>query len=228
MKCIINVAIGDRYPKEQEVLGKSLAKHFDGDFLAWTDWPNDNYNKANHYNVKAAAFEEAIKKGYSQILWLDSPVIALKDVGPIFDTITANGYLTMKNDAYHCAESCNDNSLEYFKVTRDQAATFQEHAGGAIGVDMRDSEGRQLIELFIKACKEGACDGSRLHDGQSKDPRFKYHRQCQSVISLAANTLGLPYTMLWDDMITLRPNKKKDRTILCWTHRNGVMLNITP
>jgi hypothetical protein len=226
MKCIINVAIGEKYVKEQEQLGESLKKHFDGDFLHWTEFPNDNYNKANPYNVKAAAFEEAIKRGYSQILWLDSPVVALNDVGPIFDTITANGYLTMKNDSYRCDETCSDASLAYFKFTRDQAATFQEHGSGAIGVDMRDSEGRQLIELFIKGCKEGACDGSRYHDGQSRDPRFKFHRQDQSVLSLSSHTLGLPYTMLWDDLITLRPNKRTERTILCWTHRSGVLLNL--
>lgn len=226
MKCIINVALGERYLKEQEQLGISLKKHFDGDFLRWTEFPNDNYNKANPYNVKAAAFEEAIKRGYEQILWLDCPVVALNDVSPIFDTITANGYLTMKNDAYRCDETCSDASLAYFKFTRDQAATFQEHGSGIIGVDMTDSEGKALIELFIKACKEGACDGSRYHDGQSRDPRFKFHRQDQSVLSLSAHTLGLPYTMLWDDLITLRPNKRTERTILCWTHRSGVVLNL--
>jgi hypothetical protein len=225
MRCIINVAIGGRYPKEQQRLGNSLAKHFDGDFLHWSDFPNDNYNKENKYNAKAAAFEEAIKKGYKQILWVDSPVVALKAVGPIFDFIKEKGYLTMKNDNYNCAETSNDKSLEYFKVTRDQAANFQEHAGGIIGIDMENPKGKQLIELFIQACKEGIADGSRNHDGQSKDPRFKFHRQCQTVISLAANKLGLPYTMEWDKgMIALRPNKRTDKTILCWSHRSGVTL----
>jgi hypothetical protein len=225
MRCIINVAIGGRYPKEQQRLGKSLAKHFDGDFLHWMNFPNDNYNRANPYNAKAAAFEEAIKKGYKQILWVDCPVVALNAVGPIFDSIKGNGYLTLKNDGFNCAQTCSDACLEYFKVTRDQAATFQEHAGGIIGVDMENPKGKELIELFIQACKDGACDGSRKHDGQSNDPRFQFHRQCQSVISLAANTLGLPYTMEWDkDIICLRPNKRNDKTILCWSHRSGVTL----
>jgi len=225
MRCIINVAIGGRYPKEQQRLGNSLAKHFDGDFLHWTDFPNDNYNKENKYNAKAAAFEEAIKKGYKQILWLDSPVVALKAVGPLFDFIKEKGYLTMKNYEYNCALSCNDRSLEYFKVTRDQAASFQEHGSGVIGIDIENPKGKQLVELFIQACKDGIADGSRYHDDQSKDPRFRFHRQDQSVLSLAANTLGLPYTMEWDkDLITLSPNKRTEKTILCWSHRNGYTL----
>jgi len=225
MRCIINVAIGGRYPKEQQRLGKSLAKHFDGDFLHWTDFPNDNYNKANPYNAKAAAFEEAIKKGYKQILWVDCPVVALKSLEPIFDSIQEDGYLTLKNGGFNCAQTCSDACLAYFKVTRDQAATFQEHAGGIIGIDMENPKGKELIELFIQACKDGACDGSRKHDGQSKDPRFQFHRQCQSVISLAANTLGLPYTMIWDKgPITLLPHKRTEKTILCWSHRNGFKL----
>lgn len=225
MRCIINVATGGRYIKEQERLGKSLAKHFEGDFLHWTDFPNDNYNKENKYNAKASAFEEAIQKGYTQILWLDSPVVAVKAVAPIFESIQANGYLTIKNDSYNCAQTCSDKCLAYFKVTRDQAEGFQEHAGGAIGIDMTHPKGKELIEKFIQACKDGACDGSRKHDGQSQDSRFKFHRQCQSVISLAANILALPPTMTWDDLITLHPNKKTDKTILCWSHRRNHVLS---
>ena len=226
MRCIINVAIGGRYPKEQQRLGNSLKKYFDGDFLNWSEFPNDNFNKENKYNAKASAFEEAIKMGYTQILWVDSPVVALKSLNPIFNSIEENGYLTMKNDAYNCAMSCSDACLKYFNVTRDDAERMQEHAGGIIGVDITNPKGRKLIELFIQACKDGACDGSRDHDGQSSDPRFKFHRQCQSVLSLAANTLGLPYTMEWDvGPIVLRPNKVHANTILAWTHRSGVLLS---
>lgn len=225
MRCIINVAIGGRYPKEQQQLGNSLKKYFDGEFLHWSEFPNDNYNKENNYNVKASAFEEAIKMGYTQILWLDSPVVALKPVEPIFESIKENGYLTIKNDEYRCSMSCSDASLAYFNVTRDEAENFQEHASGVIGVDVTHPKGRQLIELFIQGCKDGACDGSREHDGQSSDPRFRFHRQDQSVLSLAANTLGLPYTMKWDvGPIVLRPNRVHDNTILAWTHRSGVLL----
>lgn len=225
MRCIINVAIGGRYPKEQARLAASLKKHFDGDFLGWTEFPNDNYNKTNHYNAKAAAFEEAIKKGYKQILWVDSPVVALKAVGPLFDSIKTNGYLTIKNHNYNCAQTCSDACLAHFKVTRDEAENFQEHAGGMIGINMENPEGKKLVERFIEACKAGACDGSRGHDGQSKDPRFKFHRQCQSVISLAANTLGLKPTIEWNKgPITLCPDQRTADTILCWSHRGKARL----
>lgn len=228
MRCIINVALGKQYHKEQKRLGISLAKHFDGDFLQWTVFPNNSYNKANKYNGKAAAFEEAIKRGYKQILWLDCPVFAVKDIKPIFDSIEQNGYLTIHNRVgnkeENCAQTCSDACLAYFKVTRDQAEGFKEHAGGVIGIDMTNPKGKQLIETFIQACKDGACDGSRKHDGQSKDPRFKYHRQCQSVISLSANVLGLPPTMVWDDVITLTPLKKNKKTILCWSRRGGYLI----
>jgi len=222
MRCIINVAIGGRYPKEQERLGKSLNKHFDGKFLHWTEFPCTGYS-SNPYNAKAAAFEEAIKKGYKQILWLDSPVVALKSLTPIFDSIESNGYLTIKGNA-NCAQICSDACLDYFKVSRDQAEGFQEHSGGVIGIDMTNPKGKELIEAFIKACKGGAADGSRHHDNQSQDSRFKYHRQCQSVISMCANILELKPTMKWNDLITLHPNRKTAKTILSWTHRRGHIL----
>jgi len=225
MRCIINVAIGGRYPKEQQRLKASLEGRFDGAFLHWTEFPNQNYNTANHYNAKAAAFEEAIKQGYKQILWVDSPVVALKDVGPIFHKIATDGYLTIKNSGYNCSQTCSDACLAYFGVTRDQAEGYQEHASGVIGISMENPKAKELIKIFIQACKDGACDGSRYHDGQSTDPRFMFHRQDQSVLSVAANILGLPPTMEFNrGMITVCPNNRSDSTILCWSHRRGQVL----
>jgi hypothetical protein len=201
-KCVINVAIGGHYPREQQRLGETLKEHkFDGDFLSWGDFPNNNYNKQNRYNCKAAAFEEALKRGYTQILWLDTPAIALKSIQPVFDKIKEHGYYTIRNWSYNCAQTCSDKSLAYYGVSRDEAEKMEEHAGGVIGIDYTNPKGKALLDMFIKGCKEGACDGSRLHDNQSTDPRFLFHRQCQSVISMSANILKLPPVNNWEELV---------------------------
>ena len=227
MRCIINVIIGNntdkqkKYIEKQERLRKSLEKHFNGTFLSWNgEFPNDNYNKKNPYNVKAAAFEEAIKQGYKQILWVDSPVVAIRDVSPLFDMIEKDGYLTVKNNNWNCAQSVNDKCLKYFGITRDEAENVHEHAGGFIGVDITNPKGEALIGMFIRACKDGAADGSRYHDNQSSDPRFLFHRHCQSVITLSANKLGLPYTILWNKgPVALNPSKIHNNTIMAGGER---------
>jgi hypothetical protein len=186
----------------------------------WTEFPNKKYDEKNVYNAKAAAFEEAILQGYDQILWLDSPVVAMRDVSPIFEKIEREGYLTLQNGYYTCAQICNDTCLEYFKVTRDEAEKIPERASGIIGISMKNKKASEMIHMFIRACKDGACNGSRKHDGQSKDPRFKFHRQDQSVISLCANAVGLPTNDAWDiGQIALHPDKRNEKTIFCWTHR---------
>jgi hypothetical protein len=214
MRCIINVSIGGRYPKEQERLRASLEGRFHGSTLMWTEFPNKKYNEDNPYNAKAAAFEEAILQGYEQILWVDSPVVAMRDVTPIFEKIERDGYLTIENGNNISAKSCSNACLEYFKVSRDEAEKMPEHAAGIIGINMKHKKASEMILMFIRACKDGACVQ-------------KTQAQCQSVISLCANILSLPPTETWDtDIITLHPNKRTPKTILCWTHRGPHTLPI--
>lgn len=205
-KCIINVAIekpGLKYVEKQIRLGKTLNENnFDGDYLTWTTFPNQNYNTKNAYNCKASAFEEALKLGYTEILWLDAACVVVNPIQPVFDKIKEYGYYTIKNWNYTCDMTCSDNSLNYYGISRDTAQTFQEHAGGVIGIDYNNPKGKALLDMFIKGCKEGACDGSRLHDNQSSDPRFLFHRQCQSVISMSANILNLPPIEKWEELFS--------------------------
>lgn len=217
-KCVINVAIGGHYPGEQKRLGDSLKEHnFDGDFLTWTDFPNNNYNKQNRYNCKAAAFEEVLKRGYTQILWLDAPAVLRKPLTPIFDKISTDGYCTILNHSYNCAQTCSDKCLEYYGISRDKAETFQEHASGIIGINYNHPNGKKLLDMFIKGCKEGACDGSRLHDNQSSDKRFLFHRQDQSVLSMAANIIGLPPNEHWNSgLVGQHVINETPKTIILW------------
>ena len=217
-KCIINVAIGDGYRIEQIRLGKTLKEHeFDGDFLTWTDFANDNYNKENRYNCKAAAFEEALKQGYTQLLWLDCPAIAIKNIQPIFDKIHSDGYYTIQNHDYNCAQTCSDKCLEYYNISRDTAETFQEHASGVIGINYDNPKGKKLLDMFIKGCKDGAADGSRVHDNQSSDKRFLFHRQDQSVLSITANIIGLPPNEFWNSgLVAYHKISVIPKTIIVW------------
>jgi hypothetical protein len=234
MRCVINVILGNKTPKQrgyaakQEELRASLAEHFDGKFLSWTSFPNDNYDKENPYNAKAAAFEEAMKQGFTQILWVDAPVVAIKDVSPLFDRIEKDGYLLIKNNGWNCAETVSDACLKYFDVSRDEAEEVKEVAGGFIGIDTKNPKGKKLIDTFIQACKDGAANGSRFHNNQSQDPRFRFHRQCQSVITLSAHKQGLKHTLDWNTgPVALDPSKVHTGTIMAWSGRNGHRLNTT-
>jgi hypothetical protein len=218
-KCVINVAIhkpGLDYLKKQIRLGKTLKENnFDGNYLTWTSFPNQNYNTKNAYNCKAAAFEEALKQGYTKLLWLDGACVVVNPIQPIFDKINQYGYYTIKNWDYTCAQTCSDKSLEYYGISRDTAQTFTEHAGGVIGIDYNNPKGKALLDMFIKSCKEGVCEGSRLHDNQSTDLRFLFHRQCQSAISMSANVLELPPIENWEESFSYN-NDIHSKTVGRW------------
>jgi hypothetical protein len=234
MRCVINVILGNKTPKQrgyvaqQQQLRDSLAEHFDGTFLSWTEFPNDNYDTANPYNAKAAAFEEAMKQGFTQILWVDAPVVARNDLSPLFDRMEKDGYLLIKNHSWNCAQTVSDACLNYFDISRDEAEKVQEIASGVMGIDTENPKGKKLIDAFIQACKDGAANGSRHHNNQSQDQRFRFHRQEQSVLSMIAYKQGLKHTLSWNNgPVALDPSKIHTGTLLAWSARNGHRLNTT-
>jgi hypothetical protein len=187
--CIISAGIGGWYPKGVERLKRSLIYHgFNWDILTWTDWPNNSFDNSCNYNVKAAAFEEAIKQEYTRILWLDASVWAIKDPNPIFDIIDQKGYYFWAN-GYNCAQECSDICLDYFKISRDIAEQMLVVSTSMFGVNITNPIGKEFIEKFLKSAKDKVFHGSRLHDNQSSDPRFLWHRQDQSAASIIANQL---------------------------------------
>jgi len=188
---IINAGKGFWYPKGTKRLVQSLKDvEWDGDVLTWYDYPNNEFDKTCPYTIKASCFLEAIKRGYTQILWCDSSVWAIKNPKPIFDYINENGYFFWKS-GHNCAQTCSDNCLNYFGVDRDTAESYDDCSSGVLGVNLKSNIGKEFIETWIKSAKDGVFHGSRLHDNQSKDHRFMFHRQDQSAASVIIGKMGL-------------------------------------
>ena len=182
---------GTPYKRGQERLKNSLIHHgFRYDFLAFEDWPNDNYSKLCGYNIKAAAFEEAIKQGYERILWLDSSVWAVKPVEPLFDYIDHNGWYFYSN-GFNMAQTADDNALRYFGLTRDQAERIPDLSSSMFGLHMGNPRAQEFVKLWLESAKLGMWDTSREHGGGSKDPRFMFDRQDQSCASIIRYQLDM-------------------------------------
>ncbi len=192
--CVINVAIGSWYPQGQKRLLRSLDMNgWNWDILTWTDWPNDNFDKSCVYNAKAAAFEEAIKQGYTHILWMDCSMWVIGDPNKMMDIINDEGYY-IGMSGFNCANVCSDSCLQYFGVSRDQAEAFADGQTGCFGVNLENPTARQFIETWLQSAKDKIFHGSREHDNQSSDPRFMFHRQDQACASIIANKLKMKLT----------------------------------
>lgn len=120
-RCIVNVATGDFYCKMQERLIQSFSNSVDKsivmdsgvyldalhhrrgtgiDLLYWKDClpVGSRPHSESPYGFKVHAIKAAYEKGYTSILWLDSPAYAVKeDVSPIFDKIEKEGYYAMSH-----------------------------------------------------------------------------------------------------------------------------------
>lgn len=195
--CIVTACIIDHEHKQWYLKGINrlsqslLQTKYAGDFVAYRNtWPNDNYNKIGPYNIKASAIEEALKKGYTKILWCDCSVWALKTPDGIFDMITKEGVL-MLTSGYNAAQTCSDKCLEYFNITRDEAEKIPDTSTGCFGFDYETSIGKEFADKWIKSAKDGVFLGSKNHDSQSADPRFLFHRQDQSAASIICGQMNI-------------------------------------
>lgn len=196
---IINCGYGNWYGQGSRRLAKSL------NFVGWAGQtiiyedeypPNCPLHEDVPYYMKIAAFEEAIRQGYTHILWCDSSMWAVENPVKMFDIIDEQGFW-MFSSGYNMAQSANDYALAVAGLDRNDAENTIEWASGLVGVNLNNPDGKHLYETWKYYMDEGLSKGSRLHDNQSADPRFLFHRQDQTCLSLSAhkhqlkNTRGL-------------------------------------
>jgi hypothetical protein len=193
---IICAGIGHWYGQGVRRLERTLNfEGWGGSILTWKDeYPPGSYvHEHIPYYFKIAAFKEAIRQGFTHILWVDASFFAVKNPMPMFDLINDQGYYFFSS-GYSLAQSVNDRALDFVGLSRDEAEGITEWASGCVGINLNNPEGSQLYAKWKYYMDEGLSIGSRLHDNQSQDPRFKFHRQDQSCLSLAAWKLELKNT----------------------------------
>lgn len=190
---IISAGIGNWYGQGVRRLERTLNfEGWGGSILTWKDeYPPNSYTHEDFpYYMKIAAFEEAIRQGFTHILWVDASFFAVKNPVKMFDLFNDQGYYFFSS-GYNLAQSVNDNALAAVGLSRDEAGGVNEWASGCVGINMDNPDGSKLYKRWKELMDAGLSRGSRFHDNQSSDRRFLFHRQDQSCLSLAAWELGL-------------------------------------
>jgi hypothetical protein len=190
---IISAGIGGWYSAGIDRLERSLSYHgWAGDVLTW----KDRYPPASHkheeipYYFKIAAFEWALYRQYTHVLWVDASFWAIQNPIPLFDLFNSKGFYMFRS-GYNCAQTISDAALSALDCNRDDMEGQPEYASGAVGVNFENPDGRRLYAYWKHLMDMGLSKGSRNHDNQSQDSRFLFHRQDQSCLSLAMYKLGL-------------------------------------
>ncbi len=177
-KCVVSFADTKFYQDKMKRLEDSLKGNFDGAFLGFTDVNQIGSppHKEIPYAFKPYAIQKAIDMGYDLILWLDSPVVAIKSIEPVFDHIESNGYVFFNNYGHPLGKWTNDKTLAYFDTTREEAMEIRQIMACVMGFDMRNASVYYLFQDYKSLAFE-------LYPGD-----WSSHRHDQSIMSLLLAT----------------------------------------
>jgi hypothetical protein len=128
----------------------------------------------NPYAFKIYAIEKLREMGYTEIFWMDASLVMVADFSPIWEWIWQKGFFF--EEAGHWAGSwCNQETLNYFGITREQAMTMPMFAAGYCGFDFKNG----LAQEFFAEWKESMLNG--CFRGSWTDHR--HDMTCASIIA---------------------------------------------
>ncbi|MCS5690414.1 hypothetical protein NZK33_00250 [Cyanobium sp. FGCU-6] len=214
-QCVISLGIGkDTYTACLRRLEESLRRvRFDGDFIYWNEiYPE---NSPEHFSApfgfKPYCFFAARQLGYDQILWIDSPCIAIRSLEPVFKDMESHGYILFNNNyGQTMGQWSSDEALAKNGLTREQALRIPEIPCSVLGLDLRSSIAQQFLHDWNCIMSDGVtAKGTRdtitdWEDYQaiawnrnsrvSSDRRVRGHRHDQTAAGIVAHRLGMsPY-----------------------------------
>jgi len=176
-KCVVSFADTQFYQDKMKRIEASLKGNFDGDFLGFTDVKQIGSppHKEIPYAFKPYAIQKAIDMGYDLVLWLDSPIVAIKSIEPVFDHIKSSGYVFFNNYGHPLGKWTNDKALDYFKVTREEAMNMKQIMACCMGFSRGLLSGFYQYKSLAHELYPGSWDN---------------HRHDQTVMSFILNKRG--------------------------------------
>jgi len=187
MRCVVSVATGPHYVANLErLVSSALLRSNDEKCIFWrNELPAGSPTHAeNPYAFKIYAIEEAVRQGATSILWMDSSVVILKPLEPLWELIERKGYWFSRNYGYNNAQFTSDEALRIMDTTRHDAKQVSHVVASCFGLNMRSPVAKQFLEEWKFFASHGAFKGDRGDLSGGNDPdKFYGHRNDQSVAS---------------------------------------------
>lgn len=159
-RVIVNVATGDFYIKMQERLVNTFIRSVDKisiiypdrvaewetgrntgiDLICWRHFPPGSpTHHDSPYGFKVYAISDANTRGYTSVLWVDSPAYAVaQNMSPLFEKIEKDGYYAMSH-IDPLSNWINDKTLDRMAVSRIETAGFNLPSGSCYGFNLEDN-----------------------------------------------------------------------------------------
>ena len=207
------------YFEAQQRLKDSLIGFTDADFIAiqGEDSIGAPKHDKNSYAFKIYAIQEAINRGYTSILYLDTSAYAVANIDAIFDIIELDRYF-MEEAGHYAGTWTNDRALKYFGLSRDEAMKITMYSAGFTGLDFTNDIACPFYMMWIDAMSAGCFKGKWDNKGftQSKDTRCEGHRHDMSCASIIAKTLQMKYQSGGSYFQYGAPEDKKNKDTVCF------------
>lgn len=191
-RCITNLATPGReaYLKGQVRLHESLMSigHKDG-WLPYTGKypPGCPSHQESPYAFKYYAMKEAFKRDYDLVLWLDSSMVVLQSLEPIWKVIKEEGFICFDNPGCIEATWTTKRCLDLIGCSVEEAKTFSQVCGGCVGYNRRHEKAKALFDRMFQLGeqREAFLGGSgENHEG------YRDHRHDQSCLSYLHRKFG--------------------------------------
>jgi len=140
-------------------------------------------HQENPYAFKIYAIEEARRRRFTKILWLDASVYAVGNIEPVWEWLDKNGVF-MEEAGHYVGSWCNDTTLNYFGITRGEAMTMPMFSAGYCGFDFDNPISVEFFSKWKEAMLAGMFKGS-----------WSDHRHDMSAGSIITNQMGLPMSL---------------------------------
>ena len=196
-RVIVNVATRPGDVRGQKRLTSSLSAHGEGvPFLHWTNAlpPGSPAHADVPYAFKVYALEEAARRGFTSILWVDASVWFVRSPGTMFDWMEEKGAYTCKlGGGYVIGTWCSDMALPLLGVDRERAFDIPLVLGGCYGISTTHLIGKALLKSLSQHARDGSFRGAWTNANYevSADPRVKGHRHDMPALSLTVHELDI-------------------------------------
>lgn len=179
------------------------------DFLGWANEmpPESPPHKAVPYAFKAFAIAEAIRQGYSTVLWADACIVPDEDLAPLWERIERDGYWMSRNGWANHEWTC-DAVYPLLGVTREENKQIPHVVATTFGLCLKHEAARAFAAEYLRYAKNGAFCGPWMNKNHPDyahhavnercapcgPPTTRGHRHDQTAASLLAYRLGWKLT----------------------------------
>lgn len=179
-KCIVTFANGSF----KRFIKRNTDSFFGYDYLVFNDVNSIGApdHKVAPYGFKAYCLEEAIKRGYTHILWCDSPIYATQSLYDVFKYIDKHGYLFFNNIGHGLGKWTSDKCLEHFNISRHDSFNIKMIMACCMGFKV---DYPILLDYILQCKNKSIISGEWTNENSqvSKHIGCKGHRHDQSIIS---------------------------------------------